>query len=104
MKVLKEWDYTSFHVKNMHCGKCNINYNAYYYQGKLNHIINNSFTRMTKLQKRSKVINYLMTHSNADVREITDALHFPEIDVLSILSKLEVDGIVDRVMKNENEE
>jgi transposase-like protein len=37
--VLKEWDYSIFHVKKFDCPKCNKTFSAYYREGKLSHTI-----------------------------------------------------------------
>lgn len=102
-KVLNEWDYRAFHVKNFHCGQCEINFKAYYSNGKLSHIIDNCIKRLTKTEKRSKVIKYLKAYHWADENKIANALQLPVIDVSSILAELEDDDIVERVVKKKGQ-
>jgi len=37
--ILKEWDYSVFHVKKLYCQKCDDTFSAYYYKEKLSHTI-----------------------------------------------------------------
>ena len=37
--VVKEWNYSIYHVKNYMCKKCRKSFKAYFLEGKLNHTI-----------------------------------------------------------------
>lgn len=90
--VLGEWDYAKFHVKNIKCLECQTKFNAYFWQDKLSHVIDNK-----NLGPRSVIIRYLREHSVAREEEIAKALQLSIAEVEIILEKLEKRGIVDKV-------
>jgi hypothetical protein len=92
-KILNEWNYYIFHVKNYHCPLCNKNFKAYFKDGKLSHIINNSISTTQSTTQR-KIIGYLEHHEEANTDEIAKALHLKIIDVLKVLQKMEKRGTV----------
>lgn len=89
--ILKEWDYSRFHVKRLSCSVCQLRFCAYFRDDKFSHIIDNP-----RFNLRNLVIRYLRQHGHGTIEEIADATNYSETQVLSMLEKLEKAGVVNR--------
>ena len=97
LTVLKEWNYSCYHVKNIKCSTCQETFKAYFKQDKFSHIILNRLQR-SPLNNRTRIINYLRKNNAAREEEIANALQLSVTDVIKELEKMEKKGIVDRVI------
>ncbi|MHA2407288.1 MAG: hypothetical protein ACXACA_02815 [Candidatus Ranarchaeia archaeon] len=111
-EIVKDWNYASFHVKSINCSKCNKRFQAYFFQGKLSHIISGFAVKRSpfarKLSLRVRVTRYLRTHDLVGEKEIANALGVNEVEIIKELIKLEKKGIVKCIeppkpMKNRKE-
>lgn len=91
--LLKEWNYSRYHVKCFKCDICLKSFKAYYNMGKFSHIIDNS-----KYIQNRRILHYLRYHSTASTEEIADALHLSINDVLSVLTELEKDRKIEKLL------
>gem|GEM_PF-1422594 len=91
-KIVKEWNYSIFHVKNFNCTTCQKNFKAYFKQGKFSHIIDS-----TQRKPIYSVIQYLKKHDSARAEEIAEAENLSVAEVIKMLEELEKKGIVESI-------
>lgn len=83
----KEWEYSSFHVKQYKCIDCEKLFNAYYIEGKLSHVIPTPTIGL-------KIMDYLTKRESCTEEEIANALNLPVQDVFNTLFELKRKGKV----------
>lgn len=84
-KIIKEWDYSFYHVKSYYCEKCQHKVMAYYKEGELVFTI----PKDTRTYMRRKILKYFKKYGGAEAEELVNALHLSLEDVLIITKELE---------------
>lgn len=100
-KIVKEWDYSIFHVKRFNCEACDKTFGAYFKKDKLSHTIPKTLSKSDEeirvLVEKARIIKYLKRHDKATTDEIAQALNLPVVDVLNMLIELESEGIIQSI-------
>ena len=91
-RILREWQYAAFLVKNYNCEKCDRHFKAYYWNGKLSHIIGKCSNTHTQIE--ASIMDYLKEHESAGEDEIAEALYTDVSTILEALLHLEKRGLV----------
>lgn len=89
----KEWNYHKnyYNVKLFECPACLLTFREYHHNGKFSHTIP-KYAGPTKI-----VLEFLKTHEVVSVEEVAKILKLKAKVVLSVLSKLEKEGLVENV-------
>jgi predicted Rossmann fold nucleotide-binding protein DprA/Smf involved in DNA uptake len=95
--VIKEWNYSIFHVKNLWCNNCSHTFKAYYRKGILSHTtVSKKGPHKKATAIRRKILGYLSTHDST-LDDMAQSLKISPIVILKTLEALEKQGRVSRI-------
>ncbi len=94
--LLKEWNYSAFHVQNMQCLSCQKTFKVYFKNGRYSHTIINGCKKLAYDEYR--VINYMEENGDVTVDKLSQALSLNPDTVEAILKKLEKLGQVIKLL------
>lgn len=94
-KLIKEWNYHNnyYHVKLYECSTCQFTFKAYFHDEELNHTI------PKYAGTAQKIVNFLRRQDFASSEEIAMALKLTHNDVITVLKKLEKEGLAEKALK-----